>query len=157
MPDETILYAGPEESAPLPLESPVAAAVPQEAADLVAPPPRPAPANGLWSPPAAGEVLIDSRGRRLTLRGELSFLDEMDLRAIAGSQRDDGTWFTLVMVAARVSEIDGIPIRLPKSEVLIRAMRQMVDRSGIAALMTRLMPPENETGAGATEETQAKN
>lgn len=130
-----------------------AGAVPAVAEPAAAPPP-PAPAP---SATTAGNVIKDSRGRVLTLRGELTLLQDMDLIGLVGGNKAaNDMYMTTLRVAARVADIDGVPVRLPTSEPLMRLMLQQVDNEGLVAVMRHLMPPDEAEGA-ITEEQQAKN
>lgn len=121
------------------------------ASDAEVPTPKPAPAIS-----TAGVVVVDSLNRQLTLR-ELTFLQEMDLRELAGGNRSDNAeWMTFVMLSAQVASIDAAPVPFPKNEPTLRAMLQRVDRAGVLALINYFAPPDQDTKP-VDEEAQAKN
>jgi hypothetical protein len=132
---------------------------PAAAAPAVAPIPTPAAA------PTVSDIvaLTDARGRVLTLRKELTFLQEMDLLALAGAQRSaNEAWLNFLMMAVRVATIDGAPVPFPTSEAGLRALLQRVDRSGVVAVIDHFSPPAEEGGDGgdraaADPEADAKN
>lgn len=107
--------------------------------------------------PVAGDIIVDARGRKLKLREDLTFLQEMDLKALAGPERAPNTeWISWVMIAARIDEIDGVAIPFPRNEATLRAMIQRVDRDGVVAIVEKLIPQDDD-GLLGSEATAAKN
>ena len=152
-----LTFAGPADAAPPPAEqiarAPLAAASPAKNQDTVSPPPATAPAAPVVLPDG---LIVDARGRRLKLR-ELTLLQELDLMAVAGDNRaSNRIWWVHVYNAAKVAEIDGIPMPFPTSDQEMRAMIARVEADGVAAVLAHLNPVAGQTGE-ESEEAQAKN
>lgn len=85
-------------------------------------------------------VIIDSQGRRLSLR-RLTALDRLRLFKAAGptlSQND--RWLGMAMLAVSVTTIDDIPIPQPGTEPQIEALVERLGDAGIAAVASALDP-----------------
>jgi hypothetical protein len=95
------------------------------------------------------EVATDAKGRKLTLR-KLNILDQVRLlRAIGPSQASNQPYYDIVMAAASVSDIDGLPIPMPTNERQIDAAIARIGDEGFAALMVHMQRQIAEVQAAA--------
>jgi len=121
---------------------------PAPAAERTTPVAEPTPPPGLnRAKQIAGMVLVDEKRRKLTLRGELTFLQEMDLAELAGPRVNNPVWMANFQAAMMISAIDGAPVELPRSELQLRAVLQRVGREGVMAVADYLTPTEEELAA----------
>ena len=109
------------------------------------------------TPPRAASaspgVIIDAKGRKLTLR-ELTLLEEQDLLGVMPKDHIE-TSLTLgrALMAARVATIDGEPCEVPITKLQYRSMLQQVGKEGLAAVIEATLP----ITAAADEIEAAKN
>lgn len=106
------------------------------------PPPPPPPA----APARTDGAIVDSKGRVLTLRGELTFLQDMDLAELAGARSSNELWMMNFLVSMRIGAIDGNPVPLPKNEVQLRSTLQLIGKEGVNALIAHFTPEVDEDG-----------
>jgi hypothetical protein len=95
-------------------------------------------------------IATDRLGRALSLR-KLTVLDRLRLFKAAGPVlAENHPWFGMAILAASVSDIDGIPIPVPTSEAQIEAAVSRLGEEGLAAVADYLHDDgsEPETIAG---------
>lgn len=84
------------------------------------------------------EIVTDAKGRKLTLR-EMNVLDQVRLlRAVGPAQAGNEPYVQIVMMAASVAEIDGVPLMVPTNERQIDGAIGRVGDEGFAALMVNM-------------------
>lgn len=84
------------------------------------------------------EVIIDAKGRKLTLR-DMNVLDQVRLlRAIGADQSRNQPYVQIVNMAASVSQIDEVPCIMPTNERLIDAAIERIGDEGFAAIMVEM-------------------
>ena len=89
---------------------------------------------------AATETILDSDGRRLSIR-RLTALDRLRLFKAAGPVlAQNQPWLGMALIASSVSAIDDIPMPSPANEVQIEAMVGRLGDAGIAAVAQALQP-----------------
>jgi hypothetical protein len=90
--------------------------------------------------------VADLSGRTLTIR-RLNALDKLRLLKAAGPiLSDNQAWLGVAMLAASVSEIDGIPVPMPTSENQIESLVARLGEAGLDAIATSLAPSDQATG-----------
>lgn len=81
------------------------------------------------------DTIKDAKGRVLTLR-TINVLQQVRLlRAIGPDQARNQPYVEIVMMAASVDNIDGVPIPMPTNERLIDLAIDRIGDDGFAALM----------------------
>jgi hypothetical protein len=101
--------------------------------------------------PIVDEVIVDSLGRKLTVR-EPGILDESRLMRLLGEAATNTAYvLCYVMPVAMITSIDDLKTFLPSSQLELDARIETVGRAGIAAVMKHL---EAKTGG---EQDAVKN
>lgn len=92
------------------------------------------------------QTVIDALGRTLTIR-EIGPMEQIDLFEAAGDQSNNSPWVGMAILAASVTDIDGIPMPAPRSKNNIRAALKTLGTEGVAAVAKALRPsvPEETT------------
>lgn len=81
------------------------------------------------------DIVTDAKGRKFTTR-KMNVLDQVKLlRAIGAEQSGNQPYVQIVMMAASVSEVDGVPQPVPTNERQIDAAISKIGDEGFAALM----------------------
>ncbi|HEY1504106.1 MAG TPA: hypothetical protein VGF92_07390 [Stellaceae bacterium] len=97
------------------------------------------------APPPAAQTVVDSLGRKLTLR-ELSLLQETDLIvAMPPPHANNSMALGRALLAARVASIDGEPMDIPLGAPSYRAMLQQVGKEGLTAVIIAVTPADEAT------------
>lgn len=95
------------------------------------------------------EVITDAKGRKITTR-KMNVLEQVKLlRAIGPDQSKNEPYVNLVMMAASVSAIDGIPMMVPTNERQIDGAISTIGDEGFAALMVDVRRQLDELTAAA--------
>jgi hypothetical protein len=89
--------------------------------------------------PAISQTVIDALGRTLTIR-EIGPMEQIDLFEAAGDQSNNSPWVGMAILAASVTDIDGIPMPTPRSKNTIRAALKTLGSEGVAAVAKALRP-----------------
>lgn len=88
--------------------------------------------------------LCDARGRRIQLR-ELTALDTLRLLKLAGPQLSmNQGWLSIATLAYSVSEIDGVPVPIPTSEVQIEAIVERLGDQTLTMIADSLDAPKGD-------------
>jgi hypothetical protein len=84
------------------------------------------------------EVITDASGRKLTIR-KLNVLEQVRLlKAVGSDHSQNQPYVQIVMMAASVSDIDGVPVPLPRTDAQIEGLIGRIDDAGFAALQVAL-------------------
>lgn len=95
------------------------------------------------------EVITDAKGRKFTTR-KLKVLDQIKLlRAIGPAQSGNEPYVQIVMMAAGVAEIDGVPCPVITNERQIDATIDKIGDEGFAALMVDMRKQVEALNAAA--------
>jgi hypothetical protein len=115
---------------------PVAEAAPEA---LIGTPPAPAASNKLNILSAREATIVDSRGRLLKIK-RLSAIDKVRLFKAAGAVLSEnrvlGGYYS---TACSVTEIDGMPVPFPSTELQLDALVQRLDEDGLEAAVRALV------------------
>ena len=88
------------------------------------------------------EIVVDAKGRKLTVQRR-SVLDQVRLlRAIGPAQSGNEAYVNIVTMAVTVSDIDGVPCPTPTNERMIDAAIERIGDEGFAALVVDLKAKE---------------
>lgn len=104
------------------------------------------------------DIVTDAKGRKITTR-KFNVLDQVKLlRAIGAEQSNNQPYVQIVMMAASVSDIDGVPCPVPTNERTIDAAIARIGDDGFAALMVdmRRQVDALEAAAEAAADGEAK-
>ncbi len=112
------------------------------------------PSESIVAASGATENVIDSGGRRLTIR-RLSALDRLRLFKAAGPMlAQNQPWLGMALIASSVTAIDDVPVPPPANEIQIEAMIGRLGDAGVAAVAKALQqmsepdPAEQVESAG---------
>jgi hypothetical protein len=95
---------------------------------------------------AEAHSVVDSLGRRLTLRS-LTALDKLRIFKAAGPQLAlNQPWLAMALLASSVTAIDDIPIPSPSTETQIEALVGRLGDSGIEAVAQTIEPLSETDG-----------
>ncbi|MGO9304023.1 MAG: hypothetical protein ACLP3R_10020 [Candidatus Korobacteraceae bacterium] len=84
--------------------------------------------------------IVDSLGRRITLRG-LTALDKLRIFKAAGPELAlNQPWLAMAILATSVTAIDDIPVPAPSTETQIEALVGRLGDSGIEAIAMAIEP-----------------
>ena len=84
------------------------------------------------------DFITDSKGRKITTR-KINVMEQVKLlRAIGKDHSQNQPYVELVMMAASVSDIDGVPFVIPTNEKQIDAIIARIDDEGFAALIVNM-------------------
>ncbi len=96
------------------------------------------PSESIVAAATAVQIVIDTEGRRLTIR-RLTALDRLRLFKAAGpSLAQNAPWLGMALVASSVIAIDDVPIPPPSNEAQIEAMIGRLGDEGVAAVAQAL-------------------
>jgi hypothetical protein len=96
------------------------------------------PSQSIIDSAVAAQTVIDSEGRRLSVR-RLTALDRLRLFKAAGpSLAQNQPWLGMALIACSVSAIDEVPIPSPVNELQIEAMIARLGDPGITAIVQAL-------------------
>jgi hypothetical protein len=98
---------------------------------------------------AAQQTVTDSLGRVLTIR-QIGPVQQLDLFEAAGDQSNNSPWIGMAILAASVSEIDGVPRPFPMRKQDVRAALTVLGSEGVAAVAKALRPEDADTLDPAT-------
>ena len=104
------------------------------------------PSAAILANAAETRTVVDSLGRRLSLRG-LTALDRLRIFKAAGAELAlNQPWLAMASLASSVTAIDDIPIPMPTTEVQIEALIARLGDRGIDAIAQTIDPyPDNDT------------
>ena len=96
--------------------------------------------------------VIDSLGRTLKVK-RLSALDRLRLFTACGAENSDNRqYMSYAGAAAAVTEVDGIPVPFPATELQVSALVARLDEEGLAAVigaLIALVPTQDDIAASA--------
>ena len=117
------------------------------------------PAATIVAKATEARFVVDSLGRRLTLRG-LTALDKLRIFKAAGPELAlNQPWLAIAILASSVTAIDDIPVPPPSTETQIEALVSRLGDSGIEAIAETIEPlrevgeTEQVTNAGNSSGT----
>jgi hypothetical protein len=94
-------------------------------------------------PTVAPQTVTDALGRVLTIR-TIGPVQQLDLFEAAGDQSNNSPWIGMAILAASVSDIDGVPRPFPMRKQDIRAALSVLGSEGVAAVAKALKPEDTE-------------
>lgn len=95
------------------------------------------------------EIITDASGRKIALR-KITVLDQVRLlRAIGPAQAENKPYTDIVMMAAMVSEVGGVPMLIPTNERQIDAAVERIGSEGFAALQVYMVKAVDDIMAAA--------
>jgi hypothetical protein len=96
------------------------------------------PSESIVGGAATTENIVDSNGRRLTIR-QLTALDRLRLFKAAGPLlAQNQPWLGMALIACSVAAIDDVPVPPPYNETQIEVMVGRLGDAGIAAIAQAL-------------------
>ena len=91
-------------------------------------------------------VVTDVDGRKLTVR-PLDPGDLFDVMEMAGEHSTNIGWMSYAMTVCSVSEIEGVPVPLPRSGAAVKELARRLGNAGLAAIRNSVMPDAGDAEA----------